>query len=70
MTAMAERGQAKWSVLGFEGSTHGNHTSFSLSPFRGSPKLPTLNWPVLEYPKSQQDAATLDKINQTLKSQR
>ena len=35
LTAMAERGQGRWTALGFAGSTHGNHTSFSLSQFRG-----------------------------------
>jgi hypothetical protein len=50
LTAMAERGQGRWTALGFGGSTHGNHTSFSLSQFRGQPKLPSLNWPTLSYP--------------------
>jgi hypothetical protein len=50
LTAMAERGQGRWSALGFAGATHGNHTSFALSNFRGSPKLPTLNWPTVAYP--------------------
>ena len=50
LAAIAERGAGKWTALGFEGSTHGNHTSFALSQFRGSPKLPSLNWPTLAYP--------------------
>ena len=31
LSAMGERGQGKWTALGFNGSTHGNHTSFALA---------------------------------------
>lgn len=67
---MAERGPGKWSALGFAGSTHGNHTSFSLSGFRGSPKLPSLNWPIVAYPTAQNESAVLESIRSSLKSQR
>ena len=70
LTAMAERGPGKWSALGFAGSTHGNHTSFALSGFRGSPKLPSLNWPTLAYPTSQNESAVLENVRSTLQSQR
>jgi 4-aminobutyrate aminotransferase-like enzyme len=67
---MAERGPGKWSALGFAGSTHGNHTSFALSGFRGSPKLPGLNWPTLAYPTAQNESAVLENVRSTLQSQR
>ncbi len=70
LTAMAERGQNRWTALGFGGSTHGNHTSFSLSQFRGQPKLPSLNWPTLEYPTSKTESAVLERVKSTLSSQR
>ena len=70
LTAMAERGPNKWTALGFSGATHGNHTSFALSQFRGSPKLPSLGWPVLSYPTSVNEASILDDVNSSLKSQR
>ena len=52
MTAMAERGAAKWSVLGFEGANYGNNTSIAMAQLRGCPKLPSFGWPVLSYPTS------------------
>jgi 4-aminobutyrate aminotransferase-like enzyme len=67
---MAERGPGKWSALGFAGSTHGNHTSFSLSGFRGSPKLPGLNWPTLPYPTVQNESSVLENVRSSLRSQR
>ena len=70
LTAMAERGAGKWSALGFAGSTHGNHTSFSLSQFRGQPKLPSLNWPTLAFPTTSTESQVLDGVKSSLKSQR
>jgi 4-aminobutyrate aminotransferase-like enzyme len=70
LTAIAERGPGKWSALGFAGSTHGNHTSFSLAGFRGSPKLPGLNWPILSYPTAQNESAVLESVRSSLQSQR
>lgn len=68
LTAMAERGAAKWTALGFKGSTHGNHTSFSLAQFRGSPKLPSLGWPVHAYPTQANEASILDDVHTSLRS--
>lgn len=68
LTAMAERGPGKWSAVGFAGSTHGNHTSFSLAGFRGSPKLPGLNWPILSYPTAQNESAVLESVRSSLQS--
>jgi 4-aminobutyrate aminotransferase-like enzyme len=70
LTAMAERGQGRWTALGFAGSTHGNHTSFSLSQFRGHPKLPSLNWPTLAFPTSSSESSVLESVRSNLKSQR
>jgi 4-aminobutyrate aminotransferase-like enzyme len=67
---MSERGQGKWSALGFTGATHGNHTSFALSPFRGSPVLPSLNWPTIAYPTGNNESATLESVKSALSSQR
>ena len=67
---MAERGPGKWSSVGFAGSTHGNHTSFALSGFRGSPKLPSLKWPTLSYPNAQNESSVLENLRSALKSQR
>lgn len=66
LTAMTERGQGKWSALGFTGATHGNHTSFALSPFRGSPVLPSLNWPTIAYPTGNNESSTLESVKSTL----
>lgn len=67
---MAERGPGKWTALGFKGATHGNHTSFALAQFRGSPKLPSLGWPVLPYPTQANEASILDDVSSTLRSQK
>lgn len=67
---MAERGPGKWTALGFHGSTHGNHSSFALAQFRGTPKLPSLGWPVHAYPTPQTEASVLDDVHSSLKSQR
>jgi hypothetical protein len=67
LTAMAERGSGKWTVLGFDGAIHGNHSSFALSKFRGQPKLPTLNWPVLSYPRSQDESQVLEQAQSALR---
>ena len=68
LTAMAERGQGRWTALGFAGSTHGNHTSFSLSQFRGQPRLPSLNWPTLSYPTASSESQVLENVRSNLKS--
>ena len=70
LAAMSERGQSKWTALGFSGATHGNHTSFALAQFRGTPKLPSLGWPVLPYPSLAREASVLDDVNTTLRSQK
>jgi 4-aminobutyrate aminotransferase/(S)-3-amino-2-methylpropionate transaminase len=71
LTAMAERGPGSWTALGFQESTHGNHTSFALAQFRGTPpKLPSLNWPVHPYPAAKNEASVLDDVHTSLKSQR
>ena len=67
---MAERGEHKWTALGFKGATHGNHTSIALAQFRGTPKLPFLGWPVLPYPTLANEASVLDDVSSTLKSQK
>lgn len=67
LAAFAERGRANWTAIGFDGATHGNHTSLALSGFRGSPKLPHLNWPVLKYPKAGSESQTLDSILKAMK---
>lgn len=68
LAAMSERGQNKWTALGFKGATHGNHTSFALAQFRGSPKLPSLGWPVLPYPILANEASVLDDVSSTLRT--
>lgn len=70
LTAMAERGQGNWTALGFQGATHGNHTSFALAQFRGTPKLPSLGWPVHPYPVAANEASILDDVHTSLKLQR
>ena len=70
LAAMAERGAGRWSAIGFAGSTHGNHTSFALSQFRGQPKLPSLNWPTLSFPTSSSESQALESVRSNLKSQR
>lgn len=70
LTAMSERGPGKWTALGFKGATHGNHTSFALAQFRGSPKLPSLGWPVHTYPTQANEASVLDDVVTSLKEQR
>ena len=70
VTAMAERGTGKWTALGFKGATHGNHTSFALAQFRGTPKLPSLGWPVLGYPTQANEASILDDVSSSLRSQK
>ena len=68
LTAMAERGHGNWTALGFNGATHGNHTSFALNQFRGSMKLPSLNWPCLSYPVGSSESAVLESVNSTLRA--
>lgn len=70
LTAMSERGQGNWTALGFKGATHGNHSSFSLAQFRGSPKLPSLGWPVHAYPTQANEASILDDVHTSLRTQR
>jgi 4-aminobutyrate aminotransferase-like enzyme len=67
---MGERGAHNWTALGFKGATHGNHTSIALSQFRGTPKLPSLGWPVLAYPTLANEASILDDVSTTLRSQK
>ncbi len=68
ITAMAERGQANWTAVGFQGSIHGNHTSLALAPFRGD-TLGGNRWPALSYPTKENESQVLDSVRSTLKSQ-
>ena len=65
MTAMAERytgSGERFTAIGFSGSNTGLRTSFIHNHLSGTHKLS--NWPVLKYPKSQQDEeAVLQDIN-------
>ena len=53
MTAIAERNTGsgeRLSAIGFAGSNHGLKTSFINNLYNGTHKLPTFDWPVLNYP--------------------
>ena len=66
MTAMAERENPNGQVLGFSG-TYGIFPSFALQQFSGKNLTPGLNWPMLNYPKSQnEEASTLEQVRSTL----
>ncbi len=69
MTAMKERGLTNSVAVGFSGSSHGSSASFALSGFRGANKLPSLNWPVLSYPKNAtEESQVLEQVKNQLKS--
>ena len=59
MTAMAQRilndPQVRFTALGFRGANHGIKSSFINNHFRGDKKVPTFDWPLIDYPKNQSD---------------
>lgn len=56
MTAIAVREMndttSRFTALGFRGAIHGLKTSFLYNHFRQHHKLPHMNWPIIDYPKS------------------
>lgn len=74
MTAMAQRilndPQVRFTALGFRGANHGIKSSFINNHFRGDKKVPTFDWPLIDYPKNQSDESraledTLKQLKQS-----
>lgn len=63
MTAIAQRelnndSDTKYLAMGFRGCSHGIKASFVHNHFRGETKIPTFNWPLLDFPQTQEEEAS------------
>ena len=76
MTAIAQRelnndSDTKYLAMGFRGCSHGIKASFIHNHFRGETKIPTFNWPLLDFPQTQEEEArALEQALGQIKQQR